>query len=125
MKKAIGILLIICTLTFCLVSCGGSFSNEDQEKAIACAEKAAKQYYFEDWDGKSIGAGKYTDCRTSIKDKTFTNGKYVITVTLEICAEGAMAEFSGVDYWHPMDIKYTIKVTDGSAKIINTEYITD
>ena len=125
MKKIISILLLICTLTLCFASCGNSYSEENQNLAVKCAEQKAKQYYFEYLDGKSVGAGKYTDHSTSIKNKEFVDGKYIITVELNYGAKGANANYPGFTVWASMDIEYTVEVTNGSAKIVNTEYITD
>ena len=128
MKKTISILLMICTLTLCFVSCGNSgnsYSEENQELAANCAVQATKQYYLEYLDGKSVGAGKYTDYSTSIKNKEFIDGEYVITVELQFGAKGANAKYPNFTVWSSMDIEYTVKVTNGSAKIVNTEYITD
>ena len=119
MKRIISILLVICTLTLCLVSCGNGFKEEDQEKAVICAEEHAKKMYFEEFDGKPVGAGRYTEYQTSITSKDFVDGAYIITVELKLGALGANAQYKGFTVWSSLYLKYTIKVTNGTAKIID------
>ena len=113
-------MLLISILILCLAACGGN--EEDKALATRCAEQAAEEYYYDNIHGRSVGSGKYTGCEVSISDVKFTGGKYVVTVELKIEAiEGTY----GIPVRVTQNIKYTIKISDGSAVVINTEYLYD
>lgn len=118
MKKAIGVLLLICIVTLSLASCA-SFSEEDKTTAQHCANKATFDYYSENFEGKTISGVSYSSCSTSIKSSEFKGGKYIVTVSLS-------AKISSGGYSitsHLMDIKYSITVKNGTPTIVNKDYI--
>ena len=118
MKKIISLLLILCMVTIVFTSCA-NFSEEDQKIAKKCAEQEAEAYYEEYFEGKTIKGISYSGCSTSVKNAEFKGGKYIVTIALA-------AKVSNGTYYtsmHLMDIEYSITVKDGSATIVNTEYL--
>lgn len=73
MKKIISILLIICTLTLCLASCGGSNNNNTDNTNNDCATTGLHIYD----KGECTGCGlKVFDV---LKDYIIKNGKNMNT----------------------------------------------
>lgn len=129
MKKAIKIVAAVLVVTMLalsmlslITSCStAKFSEEDKKTAEACAEKEAKIYYTQYFKGKTKSGVKYSDCDVSVKESEFKSGKYIVTIDVY-----ARASYQGYSLnSHLMDIKYTITVKDGTANVVNTDYITD
>lgn len=118
MKKILSVLLLISTIILCFAGCA-SANEQDEALAVECAKEEAEEYYYENFHGKSVASGEYTGCEVSVSGTEFKRGKYIVNVELKIKAiEGTY----GFPLHVTQNIEYTIKVKNGSAEIVDTEY---
>lgn len=126
MKKIVMLsttLLVTLTLLMSLFSCAAKFSEKDQALAEQCALDAVADYYNDDFKGKSVGSGKYTEYKSEVLSKNFIDGQYVIVVKFSYGAKGVNKDYPSWTTWGHMDLEYTIEVKNDKAKIINKEYL--
>jgi len=122
MKKIIGIILLVCTLTLCLASCslsGKENTAKNQEKAENYAIDNAADFYYSTFHGETAyGSYDWTGYDVSIKSSEYVDGDFVIMVSLDLESSGAPWYVS-----YSQEIKYIIDVSNGKAKLVDRELI--
>ena len=122
MKKIISIILLVCTLTLCLTSCSifeKENTAENQQKAEDLAIEAATNFYYSTFDGEKAYESYYwTSYEVNIKSSEYVDGDFVILVSLDLDSSGAPWYV-----YYSQEIKYTITVRRGKAKLVDYELI--